>query len=288
LKLSTSLNVLYDPKNISMEQAIERLAAVGFEAFDWNVCDWVFDGAPFVGDEWREWCRSVRRQLTASGVRFGQGHSPMFDQFEDSDQARWLTEMTRRSVEAAAIVEVPWLVFHAGQMPHGCFDGEHLARAWQRNLDWFGELLPLAERLGVGIAIENTADLFRAGRSYGSIPAELVALVDALGSPLVGVCWDTGHAHLQGLKQGEALRALGARLKCLHVADNDGRGDQHVLPFYGTVDWADVMAGLRALGYEAPFSFETHASFARLPWQVRDSALRHAVDLGRHLLSLGA
>lgn len=288
MELSTSLNVLYDPKRIGMEQAVQRLAAVGFEAFDWNVCDWVFDRSPFVGDEWREWCHSVRRQAKASGVRFGQGHSPMFNQFEDSDRARWLTEMTRRSLEAAAIVEVPWLVFHPGQMPGGCFDDEHLAGIRQRNLDWYGELLPLAESTGVGIAIENTSDAFRPGRSYGSIPAELVDLVDALGSPVVGVCWDTGHGHLQGLKQGEALRALGGRLKCLHVADNDGRSDQHVLPFCGTVDWPEVMAGLRAVAYDAPFSFETHASFSRLPWQVRDSALRHAVDLGHYLLTLGA
>ncbi len=285
MDLSTSLNVLYDPQNISMEQCLERLARIGFRAFDWNLCDWVFDESPFVGDDWQRWTESVKRQLVASGVRFGQGHSPIYNQLEDSDRARRITELTLRSMEAAAILEVPWLVFHPGAVPGNC-DVEHLALVRQRNLDWFGEMVTIAEKLGVGIAVENTADTFGRRRVYGAIPAELVELVDALGSPLVGICWDTGHAHMQGLKQGEALRAMGRRVKCLHVADNDGRGDQHVLPFYGTIDWSDVMAGLQAIEYEGTFNYETHNSFRALPFEVRDTALSHALSIGRYLVGL--
>ena len=47
------------------------------------------------------------------------------------------------------------------------------------------------------------------------------------------------------------LDKLKGRLSSIHLHDNDGRSDQHRIPFTGTVDWprlAGLIAGLRIYG----------------------------------------
>jgi len=157
-------------------------------------------------------------------------------------------------------------------------------------LEWFGALLPTAGKLDVGIAIENTADIFQmeggAGRSYCSVPAELIELVDSFDDNMVGICWDTGHANMQHLDQGKAIRAIGRRLKATHIQDNDGRSDQHLLPFCGNIDWTAIMNALKAIPYEGDLTYEIHNSVRPLPDALRDSALRLAADVGHYLINI--
>ncbi|MDQ3813447.1 MAG: sugar phosphate isomerase/epimerase, partial [Armatimonadota bacterium] len=113
---------------------------------------------------------------------------------------------------------------------------------------------------------------------------ELITLVDAFAHPLIGVCWDAGHAQIQGVAQGAALRALGQRLKATHIQDNDGRADQHLLPYYGRVNWGEIVGALRAIEFAGDFTYEVHNSIRPLPDELRDDALRFAVRVGRQIL----
>ena len=115
----------------------------------------------------------------------------------------------------------------------------------------------------------------------------LVDLVDALNHPLIGACWDSGHAEIQHLDQGSALRALGPRLKATHIQDNDGFADQHLLPYHGHTDWTAVVGALYDIGYQGAFCYEVHNAIRVLPDELRDSMLSYAAGLGRHLLRLG-
>jgi sugar phosphate isomerase/epimerase len=145
------------------------------------------------------------------------------------------------------------------------------------------------EQTGVGIAMENMFDRERtkAGaprRSYCSDPYELLELIDTLNHPLVGACWDTGHAHRQGLDQS-VIREFGKRLKALHVQDNNGLQDQHLLPYQGNIDWKAVTGALAAIGYEGDFTYEAHMSIRKLPEELRDVGLKYSADLARYLVN---
>ena len=287
MELSTSLNI-FDQERVPAVRAVERLADAGFRALDFNFVDWLFDGSPFVGEGWDRWLGEVRRRADALGVRFSQAHGPIFNKFDDSDKGKRLTDLSHRSLEGAAILGLPCVVFEPETLA-GAWDAAHITHVKQRNLDWFGQLLPTAEKTGVGIALENTTDMHARARGsarwYGATPAELIELTDAFGHRLVGNCWDTGHAQIQKLDQGAALRALGGRLKATHIQDNDGVSDQHLLPFSGKVDWTAVLAALRDIGYAGDFTYEVHNSVRSLPDPLRDSALRHAVRIGSDLLA---
>jgi sugar phosphate isomerase/epimerase len=291
--LATSLNVFYDPDlAISPEEGIERCARAGFGGLDFNFCDYsrqMLDQVVGCLDA-GAYARSLRSHAHKLGLEFVQMHAP----FASSDdlylgRVEPQTALSHESLRWAAELGVPWSVFHPHTVP-GPFDGEHLEELKQRNVAVFRDLLRTAEEVGVGIAIENMAD---AGgghalnrRYYCSVPAELIDLVDALNHPLVGICWDTGHALRQRLDQGRALRALGHRLRATHIQDNDGVDDQHLLPYYGQADWRAVVSALRAINYTGSFCYEAHNSILVLPDELRDAMLRYAVHLGRHLLSL--
>ena len=84
--------------------------------------------------------------------------------------------------------------------------------------------------------------------------------LDETPPDLVGICYDSGHANIDvpghpadGI---EHLERRLDRLQALHLHDNDGTGDQHRPPFYGTVDWPRLVSDIRRSAYPRMLSFE--------------------------------
>jgi sugar phosphate isomerase/epimerase len=117
---------------------------------------------------------------------------------------------------------------------------------------------------------------------------ELVDLVDTLRESYdnVGITWDFGHANEMGWNQVEALTLIGSRLISLHVNDNFGVLDDHLLPYHGEIEWEPIMKTLKEIGYKGVFAYETHKAAERVPEGVIDSFLRYTYDLGNYLISL--
>ncbi len=113
--------------------------------------------------------------------------------------------------------------------------------------------VPLAERLGVAIAIE-THDSF----SASSMVAELLAMVD---SRWVGALWDTHHPHRMGELPMEVYKHLAPRV--LHVQVKDARrsaahkGGWQLVPMgEGEVRVREIIGLLVAGGYTGYISLE--------------------------------
>ncbi len=106
-----------------------------------------------------------------------------------------------------------------------------------------------AEAQGVRLALENL------GSGYTRTPERLVALMADIDSPNVGVVIDTGHRNLSG-DPAATLRAVGPHLITLHLHDNHGEADEHLLPGLGAIDWSDVMQALRDIDYGGQFMYE--------------------------------
>jgi sugar phosphate isomerase/epimerase len=66
----------------------------------------------------------------------------------------------------------------------------------------------------------------------------------------IGVCYDTGHGHLQGVDNSfEHIRTT-------HVHDNHGEKDEHLWPFEGTLNWPRLVEQLVLAQYKGPLIFE--------------------------------
>ena len=60
----------------------------------------------------------------------------------------------------------------------------------------------------------------------------------------VGICLDTGHAHIGG-GVAAAIAELKPLIRTTHIHDNHGQKDEHLWPGDGTIAWAETMQELR-------------------------------------------
>jgi sugar phosphate isomerase/epimerase len=108
------------------------------------------------------------------------------------------------------------------------------------------ELLSLfAKQRGVTIALENTPGEMAS-------PVNLKNFLEQTRLMNVKLCFDTGHAHLEGGVVA-GLETILDLVVTTHVHDNRGERDDHLLPYEGTIDWN---AALPALPIDVPFVFE--------------------------------
>ena len=136
--------------------------------------------------------------------------------------------------------------------------GPEKRAAFLQNL---GEVAGYAAPAGVRLALENTGP-----RGYTGDPQRLVALLEDLGAPNVGAVIDTGHRNLSG-DPAAALRAVGRHLITLHLHDNHGERDEHLLPGRGNIAWKEVNRALGDAGYGGVFMYEVNR-----PGDVRELA----------------
>lgn len=291
-EVTTSLALMfdYDFKYPVVEQ-IDRIHKAGFQYFDFNFADWSNDpNSPFAKDDWKDWIMSVKEYCERTGVKFVQAHGPLYNIFgEDSPRKQLCDKLCMRSLEAAGILEIPWVVFHAGTCGDE-FDQAHIAELKRRNMEFFTPLVEACEKFNTGIALENMAQAFGVQHNgkdhYCSKTDDLIDLVDSFHSDRVGICWDTGHANVNKSNQPYDLKKIGSRLKVLHIQDNDGVKDQHLPPFHGNIDWNKLMAALYEIDYQGPFTFEAQVEVRRMPNSCQDTAMKLLKEIGDYLVSI--
>ena len=57
--------------------------------------------------------------------------------------------------------------------------------------------------------------------------------------------------------QAGVVQLLGDELRVLHVHDNRGDGDLHLLPYFGEINWQDFADALKETGFDGVFSYES-------------------------------
>ena len=195
-----------------------------------------------------------------------------------------MTEFKNRmhqAIDAAAALGIEYAVMHpnAANLPMRKYNHKEQLDATMQLLEPFVEH---AHRVGLNVVLENmrvVPGLFHVHR-FGQSPDEICDVADALG---MGICWDFGHANISGVKQSEGLAYVGKRLKVIHVNDNGGIEDEHILPFTGSVDWRDAMHGLALAEYEGLFNFELNVG--RVPAAMRKAYTEYVLAAAQELMS---
>ena len=109
-------------------------------------------------------------------------------------------------------------------------------------------LRAFAKPLGVRMLIENIPNEL-------STPEKLKELLKTGHFGDVGVCFDTGHAHMMG-GVSPALELLKDDIRSTHVHDNKQDRDSHLWPGQGTIDWKLTMELLRSAPQVPPVLLE--------------------------------
>ena len=80
-------------------------------------------------------------------------------------------------------------------------------------------------------------------------PAAMLRLLDAVDEPNLGAILDTGHQYAQKELLPLSIAKLKDRLFYLHLTDNDGTRNYHLVPGEGTKDWDHFFEALQIIGY---------------------------------------
>ncbi len=182
-------------------------------------------------------------------------HAPFYRNLEEARAGRWLSiasadEAARReavdevdrSLMLADLLPVRYVVVHPGE-PHEARSARHTEQL-RRSAH---ELLEVCYRHNVTLVLENIPGDANRAESLNEILGEFVG---------VGICLDTGHAHMTGDVVGQILTA-GRAIRTTHVHDNFGDADSHLYPYEGSVDWHAALRAFRTVGFEGPYVLET-------------------------------
>lgn len=270
MRLSTSTNITAflretGQKN-SFDFCIELCARAGYKVLDINLCEAMNPQSRMRTDDWQNFVKDIAELGRRWGVEFAQSHLPYYNVFspQPPEKIKLMEELIRRCIIASAELGVKWAVAHP-------------VSPCEKNLSYYSVHLETAKKAGVGIALEN---------DYGFDIPGLCQLADAFNDPLIGICYDFGHANLNGGFHRENLRTIGKRLKATHVQDNFFTADDHLMPFFGKTDWADAMTALAEIGYEGDLTFEIQEFGRYLPNELKHLVVELSVKIGNYLIEL--
>lgn len=292
MKLSTMTNFYYKntPDKEGFARALRKTHAAGFDAMDFCMCPMQRNDSELCLDDWEytlEKLVAIKEELS---LDIAQSHLPYpvtarrrkSATDPGCEQNEFFRKMTERAVRISGALGVKWAVVHPAE--YETLDDELVPdKAIEYNKKVYGPVVELASSLGVGIAFENMAD--PEGRRFGVSGNELVSIMEAFNDPMVGVCWDFGHANRVFKNQVPQLKAVAPYLRATHVDDNIGKDDLHTIPFFGTIDWRKMMPLLKEIGYEGCFNYEL-AVCKRMPEEMLDSTVKYIYEMGRYLLTL--
>jgi hexulose-6-phosphate isomerase len=122
-------------------------------------------------------------------------------------------------------------------------------QAYTRSQRHIKKVLPLAEELGVVIAVENVWNKFLLS------PLEFARYVDEFESPWLQAYFDIGNVILFGYSQ-DWIRTLGDRIVKIHLKDFKRKGYKWTNLLEGDVNWPEVRRALDEIGYDGYLTTE--------------------------------
>ena len=207
-----------------------------------------FDAVGVWCDDWLGWTehRAFPKLARDMGLQVLDGHAPFIRDYnivdsiwKDNQDGETTLEIYLRTIEECGEDGVKNLIVHV--------EYKDTPPPNALGIERFKRMTDLAERKNVCLALENTGK-----HSY------LQYIFDRIDSPSVGFCYDAGHRHAFE-RELDLLSQYGGRLIALHLHDNDGTQDQHLVPFTAGIDWEEQMAAIAATGYRGPTTLECTA-----------------------------
>lgn len=291
MEISTSTNICaFQPgrERNPFDFCIAECAKAGYRVLDINLCEAMNPHSRMRDDDWESYVEDIARLGERWNVVFRQSHLPYYDIFAENDEekVRIMEKLIRRSIIASGRLGVRWAVTHPGTVYSA---GHDMRVSLERNLEYYSGHLKAARESGIGIALENDFEYRSAPyqRIFCANVHELVELVDAFNDPEhIGACYDFGHGNLCGPFHRQNLNVIGHRLRAIHVQDNHGTSDEHLMPFHGNINWQEAMAGLADIGYDGDLTYEIQEFGRYFPNDQKHLVVEYSLKVGRVLVDM--
>jgi sugar phosphate isomerase/epimerase len=123
-------------------------------------------------------------------------------------------------------------------------------------LDAIATLIEYAEARNIIVGIENVPPMKSPWeQAIGEKAEEIIGIIKEVKAKNVGITFDIGHANVMGDPIAFATKSAPYTVN-VHVHDNDGRSDQHLVVGKGTIDFPKILSILKDAGYSGPLVLE--------------------------------
>ncbi|MBQ8849977.1 MAG: sugar phosphate isomerase/epimerase [Clostridia bacterium] len=265
----------------------------GFDAVDFSLCEMVEDGSEFNRDDYREVALKYRKAADDMGLAITQTHTPFrFKNWDDEENYKnVIFPRIVRSLEISALLGAEVAVVHP--LHHMEYHGSE-EEIFEINMAFYKSLIPYCREFGIKCGVENMwrHDPRRRYITHDtcSRKEEFVRYVDTLDSEYMIACLDVGHVGLpmQDDEAHDFVRYLGHdRLQSLHIHDNDYKGDQHIMPYAGKMNWTELAKALGEIDYTGDFTYELNGSYLdTADDEFAPVIIKYAYDVARHLADI--
>ena len=218
-----------------LEAAFKHLAMAGYDGIELSAIDGMSEH--LVLARWQEIAPEIKRLSREYGLEMLAMEQP------SQDLARMET-----AFQAAVEIGVP--IINCG--PGGKTGDE---ASLQQSLDSLGRLASMAEKYGVTLCVKA-----HVGASIYNTPTTL-KVMQAISSPGLGIDMDPSHIYRAGENPVEAIAAVIARVKHVHIRDCKGRQQGPGKPEdqangRGDIDLVGYVRVLHENGYNGPLDLE--------------------------------
>lgn len=242
-----------------LEESIRRIADIGYEAIDFWAYSPHLDPRHYDAEDRKRIRQLVDRLgLEIAGLSVQGGGLGMHLNFSHSSPKvrKDTVDYYLDCVDLAADVGAPLINLISGHMVYGTA----LDQAWRWNRECIEQVVERAEKKDVLVAIHTLT------------PPEsevIVTLDDALrmmkevGSDKLKVMIDTADQNVTEPNLTDAVRKVGKDLAYVHLNDNhgEGRGDIHLPPGRGDINWRKFVKTLKEIGYDGNMTVQVNVGY---------------------------
>ncbi len=274
MRIATSTNLISYNRDTTKTEMIHLLplyAKEGMQILDLNFCEMLNPESILVTDDYKPYIQRLSELHKIHALTFNQAHAPYVQDRLGlpKGEGEEFDHLLSRSITFCSDLNIPILVVHPIKGSLG------------DNLTYYSSFVKQATKNGITLAFENLNE-----EDEMHDVEDLCELVDFFNTKHVGICYDFGHAHMRGHDIRKDILMMRDRLIATHVADNHGDRDEHLLPFYGTIDWKKAVETLRKIKYEGDLTYECMFFNQHLPLELKVFAMRQAKMIGEYLLML--
>jgi len=254
--------------NYSLAHAIGDLARLGYQGIE------IWGGRPHMyGRDLDEEMPALRKLLKETGLKVPNFVPAQFryptllcsvNERVRTDSVAYL----KSAIENAVQIGAPSLSLCPGMLP---FD-QDLAQGWKA-------LAKSCEELGEYASSKKIVLLIEPAHRFESnlirMVAECAAFIKKLQSKNFGILVDVGHLHVNGEDFLESLKRASDFPLHIHLDDNDGSADQHLIPGEGTIDFGVFFEALDKVSYRGFVSLELNPGYGMEPSLGCEKSLRN-------------
>lgn len=225
-KSVNSMKIGISSPSFALEPFAQTFEAIATEFTHWELLADINQLLPDIADEFKQLTRSYDINFSV--------HAP----FNDlnlaalNPQLRELAiEYIKQTIKTAHDLDITLITLHPGHLsPSGMYNIEKVQAA---NLKSIHEISEFASDFPVTIALENMP------MKHWTLGTTVEEILGMIKNTQLGICFDIGHAFIQNEVEG-FLENI-ARINNVHIHDNNGRRDEHLILGKGAIDIPDIV-----------------------------------------------